>query len=224
MIICWVDHTIPNVMRLNRWFMHDVTDRLANQGFNSYIDLATGLPTEGYLHELAPHARILYNDLDPTTVAYGREILGNNPNVFYDHQDIRSIEGVLAKADTWLNGERHVGVMFVGVAYFLNDDEVRHILQALYQWCAPGSQLAISWILGDMAVPAMKATVELYARMGTAIHVRTAETVSQLVSDWQVLEPGLLPLLDWLKTDGLDLPAGYDSSQGEIVGMMLQRP
>src|SRR6185369_11929548 len=86
---------LKNGMRLNRWFMYHIINELVEQGFERFLDLASGLPTEGYIHELAPNGLVVYNDRDSVTVAYGKEIVGDNPNVRYVESDITQLEVLL---------------------------------------------------------------------------------------------------------------------------------
>src|SRR5689334_21611949 len=87
--------SVRDAMVLQRGFLFDAVQRLAHGGYGFYLDLATGLPTQGYIHELAPNARMLYNDIDPGTVAYAREIIGNNPNIRYIQSNLIEIETIL---------------------------------------------------------------------------------------------------------------------------------
>src|SRR5687768_708519 len=91
--------SMKNAMRLNRWFMHHAVQELVAGGFERFIDMATGLPTQGYIHDLAPDALVLYNDRDPVTVAYGKQIVGDNPKVKYVRADLNNIEAVLEAAE-----------------------------------------------------------------------------------------------------------------------------
>jgi hypothetical protein len=53
-------------------------------GISQFIDIGTGLPAQGNVHEVAqranPGARVVYVDYDPVVVAHGRAILVDNAN------------------------------------------------------------------------------------------------------------------------------------------------
>ncbi len=212
-----------NAARLNRWFMHTALDRLASAKFDSYLDLATGLPTEGYIHELVPHAQVLYNDLDPVTVEYARQIVGDNPKVRYLQQDIRGIDTILQVAEEHFANNRRIGIGFIGVSYFLPDDMVDHVLSRLYEWCAPGSQVAISWALSDGTDTRAPHMREMYQRMGMEPTVRSVEMAHGLTSQWTMLDPGLRPLTEWVSVDNWATEQS-DADMVELYGCILERP
>jgi hypothetical protein len=58
--------------------------RLVSEGYTRFIDFASGLPTVDHIHQVAPAGtKVIYSDVDPVTVAYGQELIKDNPNVRY---------------------------------------------------------------------------------------------------------------------------------------------
>src|SRR5689334_1198490 len=61
------------IAQSNRAFLHRAVRHLVAQGVRQFIDIGSGIPTEGNTHEtaqrLAPQARVLYVDHDPVAVA-----------------------------------------------------------------------------------------------------------------------------------------------------------
>lgn len=209
---------------LNRWFMHDAVKRLADGGFACYLDLATGLPTQGYIHDLAPDARVLYNDIDPVTVAYGRTIIGNRPHVRYMHGNVTDIDTILATASMHFGTERRIAVSFIGAAYFFDDTTIEHVLNRLYDWCAPGSQLALSWLAGDATAFEQSEFAALYRRMNTQIYGRTLETVQQLLGRWTLDPPGILALNTWNGVEAWRIPGGTEDETLDLYGSIVTHP
>jgi len=208
--------SIRHGSKLNRWFMYAIVQDLAKGNFNCYIDLATGLPTEGYLHELVPSScKILYNDQDPITVAYGEDIIKSHKNVTYKQSRIQDIDAILEAAEKHFGGERCVAICFVGVAYFLNDEEVKRVTDRLYEWCAPGSRLATSWLQLNADHPRIQELKALYEQLRSPAYGRTPEEVKQLLSPWHIDEPGLLPLNEWVVPD-LTVP-WYDADDAGMA-------
>ncbi|KAB8141312.1 hypothetical protein F8S13_19650 [Chloroflexia bacterium SDU3-3] len=213
--------------RLNRWFMYDAAARLADTGLGCLIDLASGLPTVGYIHDLVPTARVLYNDHDPVIVAYGREIIGDNPLVRYIQSNLTDIAGILDAADEHFGGERRVGISFIGVAYFFDLPVLRDILGALYRWCAPGSKLAISWLAGepaDVARFASSSFAAMYRQLGSPVQPRTLDEVRELLGPWQIEQPGIIPLSEW---NGVAQwrgdEAGQEESPLDLYGVIVTK-
>jgi len=208
--------------RLNRWYMHAAIEQLVAAGLNCYLDLATGLPTQGYIHDLAPDALILYNDIDPVTVEYGRLIVGNMPNVRYIQSNITQIDDILKEADRHFQGERCVAVCFVGAAYFFDDATITYILDRLHKWCAPGSQVALSWaVVGEMIDHPV---LEMYKRMGSPIYVRSLETIRGMLANWTINDPGLLPLSEWNKVEEWRVAGGIEPEGWDMFGVIVTRP
>lgn len=79
---------MPNVReaaRINRAFGRRAVRYLVNEaGIRQLIDIGTGLPTMGNVHEVAiqanPAARVVYVDHDPVTLAHARNMLQGVPN------------------------------------------------------------------------------------------------------------------------------------------------
>ena len=216
--------SIRNGMRLNRWFMHEVVHTLVDHEFTCYLDLASGLPTQGYVHELVPAAKVLYNDIDPVTVAHGREIIGENPNVRYIEQDIANIDAILASADELFGGERRVAISYIGITYFLTDATIERTFKALYDWCAPGSLMALSWAVGEADNPRIQQMMALYRQMGTVPTLRSPERIGELLADWEVQAPGLRPLVDWLDIESWGESGTDDEDLVDLYGVVVAKP
>jgi hypothetical protein len=74
----------PKIARTIRWFLVEAVRRLLADGFTHFIDFASGLPTVDHIHEIAPKGtKVVYSDIDPVTVAYGQEIIKDNPDARY---------------------------------------------------------------------------------------------------------------------------------------------
>jgi O-methyltransferase involved in polyketide biosynthesis len=211
---------MPVWARLNRCYLQAVTAQLAQSGLTHFVDLATGLPTQGYIHEQLPEARVVYSDIDPLTVTYANEILAGKTNVRYVSGDAASPDGLLNSRELrdLFGEERRVGIFCVGVAYFLPDEQLSQALDALYRWAAPGSALALSMITvppGDLT-PEGQALQEQYRRMGVNIIFRTLDRVRQLTGRWSLGEHGWRFLHQWPGVEADDM---FDPAELEDGGM-----
>lgn len=178
----------PQVAWLYRYFLHIVAARLAKADLTCFLDLATGIPTEGYLHELVPPtAKIIYNDIEPETVAYAQQILGEQPNILCLQSDLRAIDPILEQAATFFGPERKIGVLMVNVSYFIDDAALQHVFQRLYDWCAPGSMLAVSGAPPSTAqAERQQEMLDFYQRIGTTLYYRTPDELLRLAAPWRV--------------------------------------
>ena len=72
------------MMQANRAFLRRAVGFLIDQGVRQFLDLGSGIPTLGNVHEVAQkaaaEARVVYVDIDPVAVAHSRHILAGNAN------------------------------------------------------------------------------------------------------------------------------------------------
>ena len=194
---------MPQVLKLIRWFLGEATRRLAAEGFDRYIDFASGLPTVGHIHHAVPEgAKIIYSDIDQVTVEYGREILKDNQHVRYEECDAAKPEMLLnSEIITELLGEeRKVAVGYNGIAYFLSNEEVAHALSTVYDWAGEGTKLFLCDADADEAniTDDMKAITEIYKQIGQPLYMRPKERLIEMAKPWKIAEPGIKLLDDWL--------------------------
>ncbi len=90
-----VNPDAPLVMQANRAFLRRVVKFLVEQGIDQFLDLGSGIPTVGNVHEVAqqlnPHARIVYVDIEPVAVRHSQAILRNNLNTTIHASGVCSI-------------------------------------------------------------------------------------------------------------------------------------
>lgn len=217
---------LPKLMRLNRWFLNHAVDELAAASFNYYIDLATGLPTQGYIHERVPEAaKIIYNDIDPTTVAYARQVLNGWTNIRYAEADIRQIDRILDEARTFFSPGERVGICMVGVAYFIEDAALHNTLRRLYEWAAPGSRLAISYIAVEQEVERNDPVMQMYHKMGNPLYPRTITQALQLTAPWQPCGAGLRKLTEYIQeVQASPVAIEQGEPRESMVGGIFEKP
>jgi len=194
---------MPQVLKLIRWFLGAATRRLVSEGFDKYIDFASGLPTVDHIHQIAPpDAKVIYSDIDPITVEYGREIIKDNQNVRFEECDAGKPEDLLnasfIKKD--FVGRGKVAIGFNGIAYFLLDDKLEHALRTLYDWADEGSKLFLCDADADAAetTDKLKPVFELYAQIGQPIFIRSKEKLFELAKPWKIDDPGYQTLDEWI--------------------------
>ncbi len=150
----WVIQSVPDA-RLgalaNRSFERRVVRWLTREGISQFVDLGSGLPTVGPVHEIAqsinPKARTLYVDNDPVAVIHSRSILEGNPNARVLQEDIRNIDQILDHlgTDDWIDLHQPIGLLLVSVMHFVKDDtEAHEMMRKLRQRLASGSYVVIS--------------------------------------------------------------------------------
>jgi hypothetical protein len=194
---------MPQVLKLIRWFLGEATRRLIGEGFDNFIDFASGLPTVDHIHQLAhPGTKVIYSDIDPVTVEYGREILKNNSAVRYVECNAEKPEEILNSAIVQeLFGEnRKVAIGFNGIAYFLPDESLKHALRVLYEWADEGSKLLLSDADADTSevTENLKPVFDLYAKIGQPIYIRSKTKLQEMAKPWNTDQHGYKTLDEWI--------------------------
>jgi hypothetical protein len=216
----------PKLCKLVRWFLGEAVRRLCEERYTEFIDFASGLPTVDHIHEVAPAGtKVIYSDIDPVTVAYGREIIKDNPNVRYGVCPAQKPEELLNSSliSKFIDDRRKVAIGFNGVAYFLPDEKLQYAMKVLYDWAGKDSRL----FLCDMGFEASEIRTSsgmeldaLYKQIGQPVYPRSRTTLETLVRPWKARKPGLQPLEDWVELKGG--VAGESETQGFVmVGAML---
>ncbi|MBB5956997.1 hypothetical protein FHS29_003590 [Saccharothrix tamanrassetensis] len=218
--------SVPAVAKLNRSFLRRVVKFCLDQGIRQFLDLGSGIPTVGNVHEIAqqvdPAARVVYVDYEPVAYAHARQLLAGNPFASIVQADIRNPDTILDHPETrrLIDFSQPVALLMVGVLLFISDDDGPRELVATYRRrLAPGSFLAISHIASEQAGPALQAEVarlvEAYAAADEHVYVRTHRDILGWFDDGMTLvEPGLVCLPDWRPDDHLEQqsaarPLGY---------------
>src|SRR5690348_3004214 len=123
---------IPDLVtqaRGNRAFMNRAVRFLLGQGVRQFLDLGSGIPTVGNVHELArrtaPDARVVYVDLDPVAVAHSRHVLSGIDEVVAVQADMRRPAEILAdeRVRAVLDFDQPIAILAVAVLHAISDDD-----------------------------------------------------------------------------------------------------
>ncbi|MBS2964849.1 SAM-dependent methyltransferase [Actinocrinis puniceicyclus] len=213
----WPD--LPLVMRANRAFLRRAVRFLVAQGVTQFLDLGSGIPTVGNVHEVAasadPACRVVYVDIDPVAVAHSRRLLEGVESAAIVHADARDAETVLSAPATrsLLDFSKPVAVMMVALLHFVSDADGPAAVVARYRDAvAPGSLLALSHATVDGVGEVMRDHERIYQRSATPIHARTRAQVHALFDGFELVEPGVSYLPLWRPDPGeppVDHPERY---------------
>lgn len=216
---------LPQWFRLIRWFLGEAVRRLLEDGFTHFLDFASGLPTVDHIHQIAPEGtKVIYSDIDPVTVAYAKDIIKDNPNAAYEECNVAEPEKLLRSGivESMFGKQKKVAFGLSGIAWFIPDEAVSHALGVLYDWAAPGSKLYISD--NDLASipPSVKATLEMYEKIGQPTYLRPLKRTRELIGNWKIQEPGFLPLAEWVQLGNKTMEAAMKTSGGNnLMGAIL---
>jgi SAM-dependent methyltransferase len=193
----------------NRHFMARAVRYLIDRGVRQFLDIGSGIPTVGNVHEIAhrhaPESRVAYVDIDPVAVMHSQHILDGDPRCVVVRGDLREPLAILDNPDVrgLLDFTRPVAVLLVAVLHFIADeDDPAGIVARLRDAVVPGSYLVVShasWP-ADTTV-AVRQARQTYDRTQTPLIPRTAEEVTALLRGFDLVEPGLVTVAGW-RPDG----------------------
>ncbi|MBB5955597.1 hypothetical protein FHS29_002178 [Saccharothrix tamanrassetensis] len=194
--------------RANRSFLRRAVRYLLAQGIDQFLDLGSGIPTVGNVHEIAqqtnPRARVVYADVEPVAVAHSSALLADNPLATVIQADLRATDTVLNSDEVraTLDFTRPIGLLMVGVLHFVPDSDDPHRAVARYREALPsGSYLALSH--GSLeGVPEdglddTERVKAIYRRTDSPLVLRPREEIAAFFTGLEVVEPGVVPLPEW---------------------------
>jgi len=192
--------------RQNRLFLERVVRFLVSRcGIRQIIDIGTGLPTQGNVHQVAqdeaPATRVVYADYDPVVVRHAEALLARNERVVAVHSDLRTPRELITHPDMrkMIDFSKPVAVLMLATLHFITDDErPGEIIRLLRATMAPGSYLALSHITADEVSPADSQTAqEIYASASAPAIPRTREEILRFFEEMELIPPGLVNINAW---------------------------
>jgi S-adenosyl methyltransferase len=213
---------IPKISQANRAVMRRAVSYAADRGITQFLDIGSGIPTFGNVHEVAqsasPGARVVYVDNDPVAVAHSRAVLQDNEHATIAAADLRDPWSIINAAETrrLLDFDRPLALMLVAVVHFLSDaDRPADIIATLRDTLAPGSIMVITHATLGPAPDGQREVQQVYRRTSTPLIMRTREELESLFAGFQLVEPGVVPLPYWRP----DTPPGDDDEPAVLNGL-----
>ena len=187
--------------RVNRAFLRRAVRFLAGEvGIRQFLDIGTGLPTQGNVHEVAqdvaPDAKVVYVDFDPIVLTHGRALLAGD-NIAIVRGDLRNPEGIVAHPEVreLLDFDQPIALLLVAILHLVKDEEdPLGIIARLREAMAPGSHVAISHATADFDPERAVEALKVYRGM---LVVRSRPQVEALFAGFELLDPGVVELPRW---------------------------
>jgi SAM-dependent methyltransferase len=204
---------LPLIMQTNRAFLRRSVRYLVSQGITQFLDIGSGIPTEGNVHEVAqvasPDARVVYVDIDPVAVAHSRAILAGNDRADVVQADLRDVAAILGDPRTsrLIDPAQPLGVLMVFILHFFPDEADAASIVAQYRKVmAPGSHLVLSHASHQGPPDQVRPLTEHYRRTTAPLTMRTRLEIEGLLGGFEPVAPGLVFLPLWRP----DSPADVD--------------
>jgi SAM-dependent methyltransferase len=213
----------PLQAQANRAFLHRAVRYLVEVGVRQFLDIGSGIPTLGNVHEVAqraaPDARVVYVDIDPVAVAHSRAILATNDRAIVIQEDLRQPDAIVANPQVraLLDFTQPIGVLMVAILHAIPDaDDPYGIVARLRDVLAPGSYLAIAHGTDESRPEEVGAVRGLSNQLSTPLTTRTHRDVERFFTGFDLVEPGLV----WAPAWHPDAPVeGNPELSGNYVGV-----
>ncbi|GHH66375.1 hypothetical protein GCM10018781_20220 [Kitasatospora indigofera] len=206
-----IGQAIPGIRTMakeNRAFQGRAVRHLVReQGIRQFLDLGTGIPTSPNTHDIAqaiaPETRVVYVDNDPIVLAHARALMVGDPSgrTSYIHADLGRSEELLADPalTSTLDLEQPVGLLLIAVLMLIADeDDPWGKVAALRDALPSGSCIALTHPTQDFDPEAVRRVEESARQGGMTLVPRTREQVARFFDGWELLEPGVSPVMSWL--------------------------
>ena len=194
--------------RANRSFLRRAVRYLCARGVDQFLDLGSGIPTVGNVHEIAqrtnPDARVVYVDVEPVAVAHSIAMLAKNDQAVAVLADLRDPDAVLTDPEVRaaLDFDRPIGVLLAASLHFVPDSDGPHAVVARYlDAVCPGSYLAISH--GSLegipqdSVTSGERVQAVYQRTDAQLVLRSTSDIARFFDGLDVVDPGVVLLPEW---------------------------
>jgi hypothetical protein len=205
------------VARENRAFLARAVRFLAREaGICQFLDIGTGLPTVGSVHEIAQdgdpwQARVVYADYDRVVVRHAEAILGGSLTAAVVRGDMREPWDLFARPTvrSLINLAEPVAILLVAVLHFVEDHEDPWAVVNCYKdLMAPGSYLVISHVTADhLSEEAARRARAAYDGASAPGVARTREQIAGFFAGLDVVQPGLVNVSEW-RPDVIGVPPG----------------
>ncbi|WP_433379482.1 SAM-dependent methyltransferase [Actinoplanes sp. CA-142083] len=221
--------------RACRAFLRRVVHYLAaDVGIRQFLDLGSGLPTDTNVHQVAqsvdPATRVIYVDNDPMVLVHGRALLASNDTTAVVQADIREPQQILDHdvVRDQLDFTEPIGLLMLSILHHLNDDEDPGAVAATLRDALPsGSHLAIIHFWDpaeeqpEVAAKVVDAERVFNETLGTG-RWRRRDEVQAYFGDFELVEPGLVPLAEWRPND--KDKAEQTDSYYTMIGGVARKP
>ncbi|HEY8533073.1 MAG TPA: SAM-dependent methyltransferase [Micromonospora sp.] len=213
----------PLMAQANRAFLRRAVQFLVDAGIRQFLDIGSGIPTVGNVHEIAqraaPESRVVYVDIDPIAVAHSRAILAGNDRATVVQADLRTPDRILEAPEVraLLDFTQPIAVLIVAVLHFIPDsDDPAGILATIRNALAPGSYLVLSQASYDgRSEEERRQAEEVYRRTDSPLYPRSRAELARFFDGFELVEPGLVWVPQW-RPDSPDDAA--DAERAVFIG------
>ena len=209
----------------NRAFLRRGVRYLVGEaGVKQIIDLGSGLPTAGNVHEIAhgidPSVRVVYVDIDPIVLAHARALLADNDTTTVIQADAGDPESILEHPETrrFIDFDQPYAVLLSAILHHLSDErDPVGVARYIKNRMPPGSYLLVSNFLDDDDPRAKMMEEQMTTRVGTG-RFRTWAEQREFFDGLEMVEPGLVYANDWRPDEDTDVNGAWTTFTAGGIG------
>jgi hypothetical protein len=193
----------------NRAFLTRAVRYMVDHGITQFLDLGSGIPTVGNVHEVAqaanPDCRVVYVDYDPVAVAHSQLMLQGTHQAAVIDADLTQPERVLDSAELhkFIDFDEPIGLLMVAIFHFVGDDKRPSEILSKYRSVLPnGSYLALSHLTADQMPGESAAVVEAMRNSKDPMFFRSYPEVASMFDGFELVPPGVVTAARWRGEEG----------------------
>jgi O-methyltransferase involved in polyketide biosynthesis len=211
---------IPQAAVACRQFLGRAVRHCSQTGITQFVDIGSGLPTEGNVHEVADEARpeldtrVVYIDNEPIALAHSQILLADTA----DERRHKAIAGdLLQPSDLWnrmlqtgmIDPTKPIALVVNAVLHFIKDEQHPDAALAFFRKrLAPGSMLVLCQVTNenpadDEERQALVDLVDYYESTTNPGQLRTSTEFKRFFGDWELVDPGLVYAPAWHPVPGI---------------------
>lgn len=189
-------------VRLRHAFALEAAHHLSEQGFDQFLDLGSGMPTDDHIHTFLPHSRIIYSDINPVAVSYGNSLFAEIDNVFYIHGNVAQVENILQAPPVrrLLDTTRKIAIGLNAVSIFLSESDNQKLSRALYEWAPIGSKVYVVLQTLEKSTPQYEQFLAINNKAGLPLQLYTRQQSIDMLQPWHLAH--LEPIAEFLRLPG----------------------
>jgi hypothetical protein len=193
---------IERAAQRNRAFLGRAVRFCAGQGIRQFLDIGSGIPTVGNVHEIVqridPGCRVLYVDNEPVAVAHAEKILQGNENAAILQADLCDPDTILNSdsARRLLRFDEPMALLMLAVLHFVPDSaHPKTAIERYLKVLAPGSLFVLSH--GCIETPDAAEIHASYRHTPTPGVLRDRARILDLMAGTDLVEPGMVWTSEW---------------------------
>ncbi|OLT44594.1 hypothetical protein BJF85_20020 [Saccharomonospora sp. CUA-673] len=226
--------------RTSRQFLGRTVRWLAGEaGIRQFVDLGSGLPTAGNVHEVADEARpahdtrVVYTDNEPIALTHSAMLLADTAD---PERHIAIAADLMDPDELWsrvmatklIDRDEPVALLVNAVLHFVKDARDPDRLLEFYRDHLPsGSLLVLSQMTNenptsDAERQALEDLADYYENTTNPGQLRTSEEFARFFGDFELVEPGLVYAPAW-RPDA-DTLFAKTPSESRVIGGVARKP